>query len=52
MKEILGTGKINHSIWSELRKKAAEGSIGAKIELAVLEIEDEHDVEKNIAFRV
>lgn len=55
MKEILGTGKINHSIWSEndleeLRKKAAEGSIGAKIELAVLEIEDEHDVEKNIAF--
>ena len=55
MKEILGTGKINHSIWSEndleeLRKKAAEGSIGAKIELAILEIEDEHDVEKNIAF--
>lgn len=34
----------------KLRKNAAEGSIGAKIELAVLEIEDEHDVEKNLAF--
>ena len=57
MKEILGTGKINHSIWSEndleeLRKKAAEGSIGAKIELAVLEIEDEHDTTSYVAKKV
>ena len=55
MKETLGNGNFSHSIWSvnsleELRKKAAEGSIGAKIELAALEIEDEHDVEKNLAF--
>ena len=55
MKETLGNGNFSHSIWSEndleeLRKKAAEGSIGAKIELAALEIEDEYDVEKNLAF--
>ena len=47
---------INHSVWLEkedlkkLREKVAEGSLDAKIELSALEIEDAHDVEKNLAF--
>lgn len=47
---------INHSVWLEkedlkkLHEKVAEGSLDAKIELAALEVEDAHDVEKNLAF--
>lgn len=52
----MGSLGINHSVWLEkedlkkLREKVVEGSLDAKIELSALEIEDAHDVEKNLAF--
>jgi len=47
---------INHSQWltdediKKLHKKAQTGSLDAQIELAAIEVEDGHDVEKNLAF--
>lgn len=52
----MGNLGINHSVWLEkedlkkLREKVAEGSLDAKIELSALDVEDAHDVEKNLAF--